>query len=153
MKNALVLMLAMTFLGCAPDFFETVRRDNTPPVNTKPSVECYVRENCITVFWDEDQAADEYYLFRKASAAGDFTNVVYTGKAVSFVDTDVDNGSYYYYKLQKRRSTKLFPKSDPVLGVAHVVGRDEYEDNNTKERATPFYVFNGVEANIATAPA
>jgi hypothetical protein len=148
MKKVTVMIIAAVCIGCSPDFYQTVRRDNDPPLGTKPRVECYVHTKLITVLWDEDEAADEYYLYRKTSTSGDFTELVYAGRDVCYLDTDVENERYYYYELQKRRAETKFPKSDPVLGVAHLVSRDGCEDNNTKERATPFYVYNGVEANL-----
>jgi len=149
MKRIFIIAFAgILCSGCSDDLYEFMNRNTNAPVVSTPQVECFIRECEIVVYWDEDEAADEYLLYRDTNPAGLFNNISYRGRDLSFKDTGLqsESGKLYYYKLAKRRAEQIFEKSDFVLGVSYNKRRDSYEPNNTPETATEFY--NVINANI-----
>jgi hypothetical protein len=151
MKKIIVLaMAAILSAGCSQDMYDFMDRNINAPVVAEPKVECFKAECEIEVYWDKDDAADEYILYRDTNPImGTFDEICYRGQDLHFKDTELesDGGKLYYYKLAKRRAERVFDKSDFVLGVAHTKRRDAYEPNNTPETAAEFNV-NAIDANI-----
>jgi hypothetical protein len=146
MKKLLLIFILPLSMSCTPDLYDQVRRNNDPPIVSKPQVECFKQENLLTVKWNDDDAADEYLLYRDTSPTGLFNNLCYSGKNLSYDDAGLNPGMPYFYKLAKRREETIFPKSGCTLGVSDVIRRDQYEPNDTHDAATPF--IDVLDANI-----
>jgi hypothetical protein len=149
MKKIILLTVTVLLCGaCGQDLYDFMDRNTKAPVVSEPQVECFKVEGEIDVYWDEDEAADEYLLYRDDSPTGPFDEICYRGQELHYKDTGLqgDGGRLYYYKLAKRRAERVFDKSDFVLGVAHTKRCDCYEPNNKKETAAEFY--NVTDANI-----
>jgi len=53
----------------------------------------------IELNWLEIPATDEFEIYKSASKNGTFTNITGLHTGNSYVDTDVEAGTYYYYKI------------------------------------------------------
>lgn len=128
----------LTLVSCGPDLYDFASETSTEPVITEPTVASFQVERAIWVSWTEDPGADEYVLYRDEDYNGSFSNAVYAGSDLEYVDSELDEETLYYYRLAKRRGRKEFPKSDYVLGVAGLSSADDFEDNDRKSSAKPW---------------
>jgi len=131
----LVSVFFMILFGCSPSPFDFASRQENPLTNEK-SQKCKVSsfeiENAIVIRWDKNDKAKKYILYKDDVANGDFSNVIYEGEDLSFIDKNVDIEKIYYYKLAIKFDNWVSQKSDYSYGVAGVL-EDDFEDNDTKE--------------------
>jgi fibronectin type 3 domain-containing protein len=134
MKNILVpIMLSLLVLSCSVGLYDRLNTNAISPVVTEPTVKSFELEHAVQIEWDNDAGADRYLLYRDTDPAGSFTSVVYQGTETGFIDTDISDETFYYYKLAKVRGKKEFPKSEAVLGLSGSIQRDRHESNNTSD--------------------
>jgi hypothetical protein len=136
MKKYCVLMAFVIFVfSCSNDFLSLGQKEDVMPQVTAPVVKSFENENDISIEWDYDKGADEYILYRDEAADGAFSEILYSGKGLSFKDNILETEKFYYYKLAKKQGYKEFDKSKYVPGILSIARKDAYEDNNTKETA------------------
>ncbi len=71
--------------------------------------ECtYPEAGGVTVNWEKSEGADEYKIYRKASANGDYEFIgSVSGRKTFYTDTTVTNTKRYYYLVKAYRDDKL----------------------------------------------
>jgi hypothetical protein len=136
-KILIIIVSALSIFSCSSDFLALGQKENVLPHVTAPMVKSFENETSIKVSWDLDKGADEYVLYRDEAADGSFSEAVYDGKDLSYVDTEITTEKFYYYKLSKKQGYKEFDKSKYVPGILSLARKDAYEDNDTKETAKP----------------
>ncbi len=142
----LVIACFILLLSCTDSLFEELSINDKIPFIIKPEVNSFEIENSIVIEWEKDTGADEFILYRDTSPTGNFSEIVYRGKSLSYADYDISFEHLYYYKLAKRREKKIFNKSEPEMGIASDTIKDNYENNDTKETSALFPDF--ITANI-----
>ena len=147
MKTIIFLTITLLFMSCAADFYSALNRADYVPVTTKPVVKSFATENAMVTCWEDDPGAHEYCLYKSVTPGGSFSKLIYRGSDLSFTDTNVDDNTFYYYKLAKVKGTTEFEKSSYTYGVTGCIKTDKYEDNDTKECAKPIELVDTV-ANI-----
>ena len=127
-----VIILFFIFLctHCTNDLFDFTNRSILDPNTDPPEVYSFLNAREIHIAWEPDHSADEYILYRDTNFLGWYETICYQGKDYSFIDRNLESGEYYYYKLRKRKETVFFDKSSAVMGVAHDIRNDKYENNN-----------------------
>jgi hypothetical protein len=90
----------------------------------------------IDVSWPKDSGAEEYVLMRAPDADIPMFSQVYRGTGLRYDDRSCEDQERYLYILWKVRGDEVFGPSNPVLGFASAVTKDEYEPNNAKVQAT-----------------
>jgi hypothetical protein len=129
--------------ACEPGMNERLGRVSRDPFEDIPVVRSFAEEYTILVRWNEDEAADEYYLYRAAddSVAPQYT-LVYCGALRNYADRFVlsQAGERYVYRLGKRRGSRLFvdltSPGKAGLGVVSADILEATEPNNTEPQAT-----------------
>ena len=135
MKKAITLIfIVLIFYSCTNDFMTDAMRPDKLPDITKPTVYSFKIENKIEIKWDADDV-DEYILYRDTKPTGTFSSYVYKGTDTSYIDSNVINDAFYYYKLAKKQGKKEFSKSDYSVGACKDIKKDACEDNDTKDTA------------------
>lgn len=129
------LILSIIF-SCSPGLYSLLNRVDYEPSVRAPRVASFAVENGILVEWERDPGADLYLLYRDRAAAGSFSELVYKGSEVSYLDRDVLDSTFYYYRLAKVKGETEFEKSGYSYGVAGPIKRDRYESNDLKESAS-----------------
>jgi hypothetical protein len=143
----LLTAVACVLFGCSDGVFNLMNRTSNPPFEDKPVVVSFETPLTLYISWAYDEGADSYTLYRDTTPTGGFTNMVYTGTGLLYTDTAVQNETWYYYKLAKKRGKDTFTTTLYSFGVGNNVPCDQYEDNNDKSRAT-LYENNTIDANI-----
>ncbi|MCG8573228.1 MAG: hypothetical protein MJB14_24095 [Spirochaetes bacterium] len=148
-KTFFILAIAILLCGCSPSLLEDINTNNFEPTDSNLDITNFESEYAITLKWDADPGTDEYILYRDTNPDGVYAEIVYQGTELTYTDTDVEdvnNNVYYYYKLAKKRESKIFEKSSYVVGAASSVRNDQYEFNEVYNKAASFD--NKTEANI-----
>lgn len=122
--------------GCSQGLLGELDRVLRDPSVSAPRVSSLERECRVEVSWEADPGAEEYVLERAEDTAVGAYSEVYRGTRTSYTDSECEDQCRYLYRLSKTRGTRLFGPSDPVLGVASAVCRDELEPNDLEEQAT-----------------
>ncbi|HHU37648.1 MAG TPA: hypothetical protein GXZ47_10560 [Treponema sp.] len=135
-KSILALMVILFQVCCSSGIMDELERPNEDPAFEKPIVRSFEVENTILVSWSDDECADEYILERSFDMAVPTYSVVYRGKKIFYQDAGLIDADCYLYRLIKIRGDTVYPPSLPVYGVSSSLIKDEFEDNNTKEKAT-----------------
>ncbi len=128
----------MLFSSCTESFFYELARTNELPFTAKPVIKSFEIENAIKLVWSPDEGCDEFFLYRDSSPIGSFSRLIYRGTNLFFIDYDVVNENFYYYKLGKRRDDKISWLSDYIMGVCSDTKKDKYEENNNCETSAGF---------------
>lgn len=136
MKTIIFLTITLLFMSCAADFYSALNRADYVPVTTKPVVKSFATENAMVICWEDDPGAHEYCLYKDVTP-GSFSKLIYRGSDLSFTDTNVDDNTFYYYKLAKIKGETEFDKSSYTCGVTGSIKTDKYEDNDNKDCALP----------------
>ncbi|MCK4542792.1 MAG: hypothetical protein KAU17_11215 [Spirochaetales bacterium] len=146
LKKTAFIILTVFLASCGDGLFFDMDRVNRDPVVSEPIARSFIDEYKIYLTWDEDEAADEYVLYRAEDTAFSTYSIVYQGTDTAFTDSDCGDEKRYLYTLGKIKGQQLFGPSEPVLGVGSSVCRDEHEENDCKNLAVP--LLGGLTANI-----
>lgn len=141
-----ILLSVALLMSCSDGLLSQMNIVEALPETKKPEVKIFVRENAMVLGWTDDPGADEYLLYRDNNLNGSFNNIVYQGANTKFTDNTVEDDTFYYYRLAKKKGYKEFEKSDFSYGVTNCTRNDCYEPNNRKEDAKP--IDNVTYANI-----
>lgn len=142
----IILILSLIF-SCTDDLFKELGTLNAiPDKETQLVIKHFVLEDAIVIEWEKDLGADEYILYKDENPLGSFSNKIYQGQNLQYIDYDVITEIFYYYKLAKRKDNKIFGKSRYSVGVASSTRRDSYELNES--RAKSAWIDNKTYANI-----
>jgi fibronectin type 3 domain-containing protein len=133
MKKILLILLCAGIVSCTVGLYDDLNTNNITPVVSEPTVNSFELEHAVQVEWDVDAGADRYLLYRDTDPAGSFSTIVYQGTETGFIDADIADETFYYYKLAKVRGKKEFPKSECVMGLSSSIQRDRHESNNTSD--------------------
>lgn len=137
MKQFLLIIAFILFFSCCQNTFEAVLfRTTDDPFFDVPITDSLSLENTVFLTWQEDSAADCYYLMRSLDQPHLFFSCVYYGEQTSFVDVGLDTNNRYIYRLDKSRGEKIFSGVSYGYGFALNCRNDSYEDNDYEENAT-----------------
>lgn len=90
-----------------------------PPAPPTPSgIQTSLLRNQIAVHWDAVSHAEGYKVMRSERPIGPFTEVATLIENPSFIDTDVQFGTPYYYKIITTSGSMESPISDPVVSFS-----------------------------------
>jgi hypothetical protein len=105
------------------------------------------------ISWGEDEAADEYQLYRAKDDIDPVYNLIYKGTQTTYQDnfSIAEEGSRYLYRLSKRRGKALFEdmstRGKTAMGIVHGNRQDAHEPNGSMGQATVLGTTK-LEANI-----
>jgi hypothetical protein len=142
MVKAQLFVFALILSSCSMGMFESLARTDRDPDFVIPAVHSFAEENAIIVEWPEDEAADEYFLYRAQDSLSPVYTLVYRGKLLKYHDRFflVNQGERYLYRLGKRRGGKMFGDLESpgkaALGVVSGDLKDVYEPNDVSSGAT-----------------
>ncbi len=143
---ATLLAFVLVTAGCSGGLYDAMGEETDVPVVVVPDVDPFAVEDQITISWGADNAADTYLLYRDNVPEPDTPTLVYEGVDLNYIDTAVTTNGMYYYRLGKRRGTRVFGPSEYVYAVATGVREDESEPNDAQETAAPFS--DGLQATL-----
>lgn len=132
-KSIFIPALFLLLISCTADLSSYLQKNNVEPVITKPVIFPFEKDNNIIIKWEADIGADEYILYKSESPNGIY-NKIYEGPEKEFMDYvgGYEKGKFFYYKLSKKRESKIFDKSDYSCGVVAEMSNDNWEENNDK---------------------
>jgi hypothetical protein len=136
-------LFAMFFTSCSAGMFETLNRTSRDPFFEIPSVFSLEERYVIHVTWKEDEAADEYLLYRAKDDLNPVYTLIYRGNEVGYRDVFSIGNSLekYLYRLMKRRGNSVFgdltTRGKAALGFVSEVEKDTYEPNDILADAIP----------------
>lgn len=114
----------------------------------KPVVKSFTAADAIQIEWAVNPEAESYLLY-KYDSPGCITELLEHETAdISYTDSSVVNGQFYYYKLAYRISGAVTNKSEYSFGIASSLIKDSYEDNESEDNAVVLYLNNQSNANI-----
>ena len=134
-KLGFLPLISVLFIGCSSGIMDDLSRPKEDPTYEKPVVTSFQKENAIIISWSDDVCADEYILERSVDQAVPSYSVIYRGEETSYVDAGLLDQNRFLYRLIKIRGGKVYPPSLPAFGVSSSLTEDEFEDNDTKEKA------------------
>lgn len=139
-KNKNVLKLIIVYVcmlnSCYNNAFnEILFRNINDPFNDVPKADSLSKEHTVYLSWQEDDAADKYYLMRTIDNYINW-DCIYTGNETSFIDKELEDNTNYIYRLDKTRGTTYFAGKDYAFGWSSETIRDYCEPNNVLEEAT-----------------
>ncbi len=144
-----LLIIIFIILSCNESLLIDLSRNAIiPDGETVPEVKNYTISDSILLKWNADPGADEYIVYKDVYPAGNFSEIIYRGTALQFIDTRVINNTFYYYKLAKRRGQKIFVKSKHAMGLSSSFIKDNFEDNNFIEKSSNIDKLIGIDANL-----
>jgi hypothetical protein len=123
--------------------YESLARTTRDPFEEIPRVRSFLELNTVLVSWDDDEASDEYYLYRAEDSISPQYQLIYRGPGREYRDVFSlsDTGKKYLYRLGKRRGDRYFrdllTPGKAALGVPEDDTIDKYEPNDTLGRAVP----------------
>ncbi len=85
--------------------------------SSKPNASIFEFDKQITISWKIHKDADEYELYKDTNYNGSFTEKIYTGKNLSFVDTLINDNRFYYYKIKAVGELVNYQLSDTATGL------------------------------------
>lgn len=143
--------LALSFLffmllSCDSGLYSLISRPQKAPDNFAFVVDSFNTEYEIYCSWEADILADKYILLRSEDSSSLNFQQIYSGEALSYVDTNLKDNTQYIYRLDKVRGEKRFVGNRYYLGVFGQKKRDAYEPNNSIETAT--YLESPKQANL-----
>jgi hypothetical protein len=138
MKKIIIVMIVCFLTGCSDDgIFEIIPRIKTTPFECRPVVEGFLADRQLNVSWEPDEGADEYILWRSMDPLFlESLEEVYRGTDLSFIDRGLENNTWYYYRVYKRRGRKIYTTELTGFGISVDRIYDPHEDNNTKRNAS-----------------
>lgn len=148
-KCLVILLIGVLFYAtsCKNNSFNDVLfRTMEDPFYDIPTVDSLTQEETIFVKWREDQACDCFYLQRSKDQSVLNFECIYTGLDTHYTDTALEEGQRYIYRLDKCRGKKMFIGKDYEYGFSSYIRKDEYEENDTEEKATNLN--NDLECNL-----
>jgi hypothetical protein len=97
----------------------------------------------IVVSWEESQNAENYYVY-KTRAVFQVPELIGTTTELSYTDTDVKDGYFYYYHVQVSCASPEYSEySGMVTGVVEKVG-DNWASLSATTRWTPRILYNAL---------
>jgi hypothetical protein len=142
-KNALLLAGCIILTTCSIGMDDTLGRTTDDPFAEIPNARSFNGDFSIILSWSQDEAADEYYLYRALDDYTPFYQLVYNGRHTTYRDTltPAEENNRYLYKLSKRRGQKMFNNDLTIrekagLGVVSPSRMDSHEPNNDIKHAT-----------------
>jgi len=137
LRNLVYLILfSFILFGCSSGIMDDLARPNEDPTYEKPVVTSFQKENAISISWSKDVCADEYILERSIDLAVPSYSVIYRGDGTSYMDAGLIDGDCFLYRLIKIRGGRVYTPSIPVYGISSSLIEDDFEENDTKEKAT-----------------
>lgn len=140
-KNVLKLIIVYVFMlnSCYNNAFnEILFRNINDPFDDVPKADSLSKEHTVYLSWQEDDAADKYYLMRSFDTVPLDWSCVYEGTATEYVDTNLVGDELYIYRLDKKRGSVRFEGKDYAYGFSADCRRDKYEPNDVDSSATPY---------------
>lgn len=134
-KILLAIILSFLFASCKNGFYDILARTTDDPFSTTPSISSFEAIDTIKASWEPDDGADTFILMRAINDATLNYEEVYRGTDCSFVDTLVEDGTLYRYRLDKIRGQERFYGSIPGLGVASPIAEAVLYDNSIQCKA------------------
>jgi hypothetical protein len=134
--SVLSILPELFLVSCSQGMFELLDRTTADPFAEKPAAESFKESNTVLLSWSPDEGADEFILERAEDAERPVYREIYRGGAAGYRDADLPDQGIYLYRLLKRRGRRIFPSSEPVLGVSSLVTGDLQEPNNGEDAAT-----------------
>lgn len=139
-KNKNVLKLIIVYVcmlnSCYNNAFnEILFRNINDPFDDVPKADSLSKEHTVYLSWQEDDAADKYYLMRSFDTVPLDWSCVYEGTATSYTDTDFMDNEKYIYRLDKTRGSKYFKGKKYGYGWSSGTIRDSCEPNDVPEKA------------------
>lgn len=139
-KNKNVLKLIIVYVcmlnSCYNNAFnEILFRNINDPFDDVPKADSLSKEHTVYLSWQEDDAADKYYLMRSFDNTSNW-DCIYTGNETSFIDKELEDNTNYIYRLDKTRGIAYFTGKDYAFGWSSETIRDYCEPNNVLEEAT-----------------
>lgn len=140
MKKIMCLLLTICSLilsSCMNNSYEEILfRTLDDPFYDVPETDFLTLENTVYLSWKSDDACDAYYLMRSLDNSTPDFECIYSGKNLTFTDTNVDNEDRYLYRLDKKRGEKIFTGLIYSYAYASGTRKDTSESNNNEETAT-----------------
>jgi len=138
-KNKNVLKLIIVYVcmlnSCYNNAFnEILFRNINDPFDDVPKADSLSKEHTVYLSWQEDDAADKYYLMRSFDNTRNW-DCIYTGNETSFIDKELEDNTNYIYRLDKTRGTTYFAGKDYAFGWSSGTIRDSSEPNDVPEKA------------------
>ena len=131
------LMLSLLLASCYNSAFdEEIFRTQSDPFPDVPEAESLTRECTVFLSWLRDEGSDEFYLMKSPDTSPPCFSCIYRGRGTEYTDTDVNDGSRYIYRLDKRRGKKYFEGARYAYGWGSECRKDFYEGNDRIEDAT-----------------
>ena len=137
-KNVLKLIIVYVFMlnSCYNNAFnEILFRNINDPFDDVPKADSLSKEHTVYLSWQEDDAADKYYLMRSFDTVPLDWSCVYEGTGTSYTDTDFMDNEKYIYRLDKTRGSKYFKGEKYGYGWSSGTIRDSCEPNDVPEKA------------------
>lgn len=139
-KNKNVLKLIIVYVcmlnSCYNNAFnEILFRNINDPFDDVPKADSLSKEHTVYLSWQEDDAADKYYLMRSFDTVPLDWSCVYEGTGTSYTDTDFMDNEKYIYRLDKTRGSKYFKGEKYGYGWSSGTIRDSCEPNDVPEKA------------------
>jgi hypothetical protein len=134
-RSILGILPGLLLVSCSQGMFELLDRTTADPFTERPAAESFKESNTVLLSWSPDEGADEFILERAEDAERPDYREIYRGGAAGYRDTGLPDQRLYLYRLLKRRGLRIFPPSEPVLGVSSLVTRDLQEPDNSEDSA------------------
>ena len=142
-KNKNVLKLIIVYVcmlnSCYNNAFnEILFRNINDPFNDVPKADSLSKEHTVYLSWQEDDAADKYYLMRSFDTVPLDWSCVYEGTATSYTDERLPDKDLYIYRLDKKRGSARFEGKKYAYGFSLDGRNDRFENNDIDLYATSY---------------
>lgn len=117
-------------------FNEILFRNINDPFEDVAEADSLSKEHMVYLSWQEDDAADKYYLMRSIDNDILSWDCIYEGDGTSFRDEELEDNTNYIYRLDKSRGGAYFTGKDYSFGWSSGTVKDYCEPNNVQEKAT-----------------
>jgi hypothetical protein len=134
--TGMAILTLLLFAACSNGMLSSLQRPSGDPVPVIPNVDSFGQLLTDRISWEADPAADEYVLYAAVDEGAVAYNVLYRGTGTSVIHSNLEPEKRYLYRLSKFRGSREFGPSDAVMGVGNSSSKDEWENNDTRERAT-----------------
>ena len=130
------ILSTLLLFSCSDNAFqEMLFRTTDDPFQDVPAADSLSLEHTVFLTWKEDEGCDTFFLMKSYDQpVPDFT-CIYEGTATEYTDVNLPYGDRYVYRLDKKRGNKYFEGKACAYGYSSDCRRDEWEDNDTEEKA------------------
>ncbi len=95
--------------------------------------------NSVKISWSEEANADMYQLYRATSIDGKYKRVYSSKQPGSFIDENLSEGSYYYYKVRAYRKVddkKYYGEFSDVITVKTKLSGTDFKLSGNRKKKT-----------------